>query len=69
MKLPRHFRPLFVLTVLFVAGVIVILLEHRPSFLRPGLHLNAYVSTADGSVTVLGCVIESVEKPLPRLRS
>lgn len=65
MKLPRHFRPLFVLTVLFVAGVIVILLEHRPSFLRPGLHLNAYVSTADGSVTVVDLVKLGVTARIP----
>ena len=56
MKLSRHFRAYFVLAVLFGAGVILLLREHRPSFLRPGLRLNAYVSTADGSVTVVDLV-------------
>jgi len=30
--------------------------EHRPSFLRPDLHLSAYVTTADGSVTVVDLI-------------
>lgn len=49
----RNFRVYFLLAILLIAGLVVLLREHRPSFLRPGLHLNAYVSTADGSVTVV----------------
>jgi YVTN family beta-propeller protein len=39
-----------------VAALIVLLREHRPSFLRPDLHLSAYVTTADGSLTVVDLV-------------
>jgi DNA-binding beta-propeller fold protein YncE len=56
MKRLHHFRVYFLLGVLLVAGIIVLLREHRPSFLRPGLRLNAYVSAADGSVTVVDLV-------------
>jgi YVTN family beta-propeller protein len=41
---------------LLLAGVAALLIgrEHRPSFLRPGLHLNAYVANAgDGTVSVV----------------
>ena len=34
----------------------MLLREQRASFLRPGLRLNAYVSTADGSVAVVDLV-------------
>jgi hypothetical protein len=37
-------------------GLTLLLREHRPSFLRPGLRLYAYVTTADGSVTVVDLV-------------
>ena len=50
LKNPRAY---FVLLVLLVAAITVILKEHRPSFLRPNLHMYAYVSTADGSLTVV----------------
>ena len=53
----KNFRVYFVLIILFVSLIIVLLREHRPSFLRPGLHLHAYVSsTTDGSVTVLDLI-------------
>jgi hypothetical protein len=39
------------LAVLFVAGLIVLLREHRTSFLRPGLRLYGYVTSADGTLT------------------
>ncbi|MBZ5529254.1 MAG: YncE family protein, partial [Acidobacteriia bacterium] len=61
MKRHNHFRVYFLLTVLLVAGLVVLLREHRPSFLRPGLRLNAYVSTDDGSVTVMDLVRLRVE--------
>jgi YVTN family beta-propeller protein len=56
MNRPRNFRVFFLLGVLLIAGIVQLLREHRPSFLRPGLRLCAYVSTADGSVTVLDLV-------------
>src|SRR5271168_3173935 len=51
-----NLRVYFLLGVLLIFGIVVLLREHRPSFLRPGLRLCAYVSTADGSVTVIDLV-------------
>src|ERR1700686_3358889 len=56
MNRPHNFRVYFLLGVLLIVGVVQLLREHRPSFLRPGLRLCAYVSTADGSVTVIDLV-------------
>jgi len=56
MSRPRNFRVYFLLTFLLLFAVILLLREHRPSFLRPGLHLNAYVSTDDGSLTVVDLI-------------
>jgi len=50
------FRVVFLSVLLFVAAIIVIAREHRPSFLRSGLRLYAYVSTADNSVSVVDLV-------------
>ena len=52
----KNFRAYFLLAVLGVSGLIVLLREHRPSFLRPDLHLSAYVTTADGNITVVDLV-------------
>jgi len=41
---------------LLIGAIVLIAREHRPSFLRPGLQLNAYVATADGSLTVVDLV-------------
>jgi YVTN family beta-propeller protein len=49
-------RILFLGAALCLFGIVVLAREHRPSFLRPGLRLNAYVTTADGSVTVVDLV-------------
>jgi DNA-binding beta-propeller fold protein YncE len=49
-KSPRVY---IVLVILLVSGLVVLLREHRPSILRPNLHMYAYVSTSDGSVTVI----------------
>jgi YVTN family beta-propeller protein len=49
----KSVRVYFVLLVLLVSGLVVLLREHRPSFLRPSLHMFAYVATADGSLTVI----------------
>jgi len=56
MNRPRNFRVYFLLAVLAVTALVLLLREHRPSFLRPGLRLYAYVTTADGSVTVVDLV-------------
>lgn len=47
------FRVFFLLAVLLLSGLIVLLREHRPSFLRPDLHSRAYVGLADGTVAVV----------------
>ena len=49
-KNPRLY---FALVVLLVSASVLLLHEHRPSFLRPNLHMYAYVSTSDGSLTVI----------------
>jgi YVTN family beta-propeller protein len=57
MPRPKNFRVYFVLAVLLLSLVIILLREHRPSFIRPGLHLHAYVSSAsDGTVTVVDLI-------------
>ncbi len=53
MSLVKSPRVYFVLVVLLISAVVLLLREHRPSFLRPNLHMYAYVSTADGSLTVV----------------
>jgi YVTN family beta-propeller protein len=56
MNRPKNFRVYFLIAALVIAGLVVLLREHRPSFLRPDLHLSAYVSTADGDITVVDLV-------------
>jgi len=56
MDRPRNFRVYFASVLLAISALIVLLREHRPSFLRPDLHLCAYVTTSDGSVTVVDLV-------------
>src|SRR6266478_2408006 len=52
-----NYRLIFVLVVLAVSATREVALELRPSFLRPGLHLMAYVgNTADGTLTVTDLV-------------
>src|SRR6267378_4389062 len=53
---PQNFRVYFLLAALAIGGIVLLLREHRPSFLRPDLHLSAYVTTADGNVTVVDLV-------------
>src|SRR5260370_5306040 len=48
----RNARVVALTAVLLVGAAILLLREPRVSFLRPGLRLNAYVSTEDGSVAV-----------------
>jgi DNA-binding beta-propeller fold protein YncE len=52
----RNFRVYFVLVVLLISAAVLALREHRPSFLRPNLHMYAYVSTDDGSLTVVDLI-------------
>ena len=49
----KYVRVYFVLAILLVSATVVLLREHRPSFLRPNLHMYAYVSTDDGSLTIV----------------
>ena len=56
MNRPKNFRMYFLLAGLAIGGIVLLLREHRPSFLRPDLHLSAYVTTADGNVTVVDLV-------------
>ena len=53
------FRVAFLLLALSVAGLVVVVREHRPSFLRPDLHSMAYVTTASGVVSVVDLVKNS----------
>src|SRR5229473_2187263 len=52
----RNARVISLTTVLLLGAAILLLREQRASFLRPGLRLNAYVSTADGSIAVVDLV-------------
>src|SRR5260370_37208348 len=56
MNRPRNFRAYFLLGALVITGLDVLLREHLPSFLRPGLPLYAYVAAADGNVTLVHLV-------------
>src|SRR5207253_2336995 len=56
MNRPKNFRVCLLLAALAIGGIVLLLREHRPSFLRPDLHLSAYVTTADGNVTVVDLV-------------
>ena len=53
MKLRLNWRLVFVLVILAGFATREVALELRPSFLRPDLHLFAYVgNSADGTLTV-----------------
>src|SRR5207249_7073843 len=56
MNRASKFRVIFAAAILLIAAMIVLAQEHRPSFLRPGLRLYAYVSTSDNSVSVVDLV-------------
>ncbi len=49
-------RALFLTAALLFSAIVLVAGEHRPSFLRPGLRLNAYVTADDGSVSVVDLV-------------
>ncbi len=57
MKLRLNWRLVFVLVILAGFATREVALELRPSFLRPDLHLFAYVgNSADGTLTVIDLV-------------
>src|SRR5580704_5676559 len=57
MKIRLNWRLLLLVLLLLGLGVREVALELRPSFLRPGLHLFAYVgNTKDGTVTAVDLV-------------
>jgi len=49
----RNFRVYFAFLLLLVSAIVVILREHRPSFLRPNLHMYAYVASDDSTITTI----------------
>jgi len=53
MSIFKNFRVYFALILLLVSAIVVLLREHRPSFLRPNLHMYAYVSSTDNSLTAV----------------
>ena len=57
MKIRLNPRLVFALLLLFILAARELAGELRPSFLRPGVHLCAYVgNTGDGTVTVLDLI-------------
>src|SRR6202011_2601342 len=57
---------LIVAAAILLAGAgIQVAREHRPSVLRPGLRLCAYVSSADGNVAVVDLVRLAVTARIP----
>src|SRR3979411_454607 len=65
MSRPRNYRVFSLLGILLAAALILLLFEHRPSFLRPGLRLNAYITTSDGNLTVVDLVKLSAVAHVP----
>src|SRR6185437_11594383 len=61
-----NFRLLFVAVVLVIVASWQIAREYRPSFLKPGLHLYAYVANGgDGTVSVVDLVSLSTIATIP----
>ena len=57
MKRNLNFRLIFLLLLLAVLAIREVAVELRPSFLRPGLHMLAYVgNTGDGTVTAIDLI-------------
>jgi len=69
LKMPRralNFRLIFIALVLIALVAREIVLEQRPSFLRPGLKLCAYVANVgDGTVSVVDLVTLAVRETIP----
>ena len=61
-----NWRLLFLLALLLALGAREVAVELRPSFLRPGLHLFAYVDdTADATVTAVDLVKLAAAATIP----
>src|SRR5271166_1906325 len=57
MKIHLNWRLVFLLALLGGLAIREVALELRPAFLRPGLHLFAYVgNTGDGTISVIDLV-------------
>src|SRR5271157_5525253 len=66
MKLRLNRRLLFLLVLLLGLAVREVAVELRPSFLRPGLHLMAYVgNTGDGTLSVIDLIQLSTVATIP----
>ncbi len=52
----KNVRAIILVAALLIGAAIIVAREHGPSFLRPGLRLNAYVTTQDGNVNVIDLV-------------
>src|SRR6202795_880483 len=61
----KNFRVYFLLALLLIFALVIFLGEHRPSVLRPDLHFNAYISTSDGSLTVVDLASLRVINKIP----
>src|SRR5689334_14553414 len=62
---PRNVRAAGLAALLAVGTAVLLAGERRASFLRPGLRLNAYTSTADGNVSVVDLVRLAVIARVP----
>src|SRR5690348_17291907 len=57
MKIRLNYRVILLLVLLCGIGIREILVERQPSFLRPGLHLFAYIgNTKDGTLTAIDLI-------------
>src|ERR1700748_976407 len=52
----KNIRAIILVAALLVGAAITVARQRRPSFLPPGLRLNAYVTTQDGNVNVIDLV-------------
>ncbi|MGA8073858.1 MAG: hypothetical protein WB995_10300, partial [Candidatus Acidiferrales bacterium] len=56
-KLRVNYRVVVLIAILAAIGVQLIWVEKLPAYLRPGLHLNAYVANAaDGTISAIDLV-------------
>ena len=66
MKLRFNYRLVFIILLLLAFAIREVALELRPSWLRPGLHLFAYVgNTADGTVSAIDLIKLSTVATIP----
>src|SRR5580658_3837640 len=66
-KLRPNYRVVIPIAILVLIGIRLMWIEKLPAYLRPGLHLNAYVAnTADGTISAIDLVKLA---PIAQLRS